>query len=122
WRLVHHGDPAARLSGDHGGNDGDYRDAGPGHAADRHRLYADRPADPAWVMDASIPAPALAQSIQPPGLWRQGWYRFRRNRGGMLGLILVVLVVLVALTCPILAPHDPQDQSAMLRGGARAAP
>ncbi|WP_158291851.1 ABC transporter permease [Paracraurococcus ruber] len=60
--------------------------------------------------------------MKPPGIWRQGWYRFRRNRGGMVGLGLVLLVVLVALACPFLAPHDPGDQSAMLRGGARAAP
>jgi peptide/nickel transport system permease protein len=73
-------------------------------------------------MDAGIPAPVPAPTAKPPGLWRQGWYRFRRNRGGMLGLVLVALVVLVALGCPFLAPHDPQDQSAMLRGGARAAP
>jgi ABC-type dipeptide/oligopeptide/nickel transport system permease subunit len=73
-------------------------------------------------MDARAPAPALATPAKPPGLWRQGWYRFRRNRGGMLGLGLILLVVLVALTCPLLAPHDPLDQSAMLRGGARAAP
>ena len=47
--------------------------------------------------------------LKPPGIWRQGWYRFRRNRGGMLGLILVALVVLVALICFIAAPYDPND-------------
>lgn len=73
-------------------------------------------------MNASIPTPVPAPALRPPGLWRQGWYRFRRNRSGMLGLLLVALVVLVALACPLLAPHDPLDQSAMLRGGARAAP
>jgi ABC-type dipeptide/oligopeptide/nickel transport system permease subunit len=59
---------------------------------------------------------------KPPGIWRQGWYRFRRNRGGMLGLILVALVVLVALTCFVAAPYDPNDQSAMLRGASRQGP
>jgi ABC-type dipeptide/oligopeptide/nickel transport system permease subunit len=59
---------------------------------------------------------------QRPGLWRQMWYRFRRNRTGMLGLTLVGLVVCVALTCPFLAPYDPHDQSAMLNFGSRAAP
>jgi len=63
-----------------------------------------------------------AATAKPPGLWRQGWFRFRRNRGGMLGLALVLLVVAVALTCGLLAPHDPMDQSAMLRGASRQAP
>ena len=70
-------------------------------------------------MEGSI---ALAAPPRPPGLWRQGWFRFRRNRGGMLGLALVGLVVLVALTCFLLAPYDPNDQSAMLRGASRQGP
>lgn len=66
-------------------------------------------------------APALEMQ-HPPGLWRQGWQRFRRNRTGMLGLCLIALVVLVAIGAPLLAPYDPNDQSAMLNFGARAAP
>ena len=48
---------------------------------------------------------------RPPGMWRQGWQRFRRNKTGMLGLSLVVLVVLVAMIGPYLAPYDPNDQN-----------
>ena len=59
---------------------------------------------------------------RPPGAWRQGWHRLRRNRGGMIGLGLVCLVILVAATCALFAPYEPNDQSAMLRGAARAAP
>src|SRR3954464_15240494 len=59
---------------------------------------------------------------RPPGMWRQGWQRFRRNMTGMLGLGLVGFVVLVALACPLLAPFDPNDQSAMMNFGSRAAP
>src|SRR4051794_41631064 len=40
----------------------------------------------------------------------------------MLGLGLVLLVVAMALLCGFVAPFDPNDQSAMLRGAARAAP
>ena len=36
-------------------------------------------------------APAPQQ--RPPGQLRQGWQRLRRNRSGMLGLILIALVV-----------------------------
>ncbi len=57
-----------------------------------------------------------------PGVWRQSWYRFRRNRAGMLGLGLVTLVVVVALIAPFVAPFEPTDQSAMLRGAARRPP
>ena len=35
------------------------------------------------------------------------WQRFRRNRSGLLGLVLVVALALVALLAPYLAPHDP---------------
>jgi ABC-type dipeptide/oligopeptide/nickel transport system permease subunit len=56
------------------------------------------------------------------GMWRQGWRRFRRNRTGMLGLALVGLVVFVAISCPLLAPYDPNDQVAMLNFGSRAPP
>jgi len=70
----------------------------------------------------ALPQAAVLPERRPPGIWRQGWFRFRRNRGGMLGLGLVCLVVLMALLCAVVAPYDPNDQSAMLRGAARAAP
>jgi ABC-type dipeptide/oligopeptide/nickel transport system permease subunit len=73
-------------------------------------------------MDAQT-LPDAAIVLQPPsGAWRQSWHRFRRNRAGVLGLFLVSLVLLMAVVGPFLAPYDPNDQSAMLRGAARAAP
>jgi ABC-type dipeptide/oligopeptide/nickel transport system permease subunit len=60
--------------------------------------------------------------VRKHGMWALGWQRFRRNKTGMLGLMLVGLVVLVALFCPLLAPHDPNDQSAMLQFKSKAAP
>ena len=71
-------------------------------------------------VDPVIPAPVALRA--PPGVWRQSWRRFARNRAGMLGLVLVSIVVLTALIGPFLAPYDPNDQSAMLHGAARAAP
>lgn len=35
------------------------------------------------------------------------WQRFRRNRSGMLGLVLVAILVVIAVAAPLLAPHDP---------------
>jgi ABC-type dipeptide/oligopeptide/nickel transport system permease subunit len=74
------------------------------------------------IAPAAVPEMGMAAIQRAPGIWRQGWYRFRRNRAGMLGLCLVALVAVVALLCPFIAPFDPNDQSAMLRGAARKAP
>jgi ABC-type dipeptide/oligopeptide/nickel transport system permease subunit len=57
-----------------------------------------------------------------PGQLRQGWRRLRRNRSGMVGLVLITVVVLVAAIGPWLAPYAPDDQSAMLGFAARGAP
>lgn len=64
----------------------------------------------------------VSAAVVPPRRRWQGWRRFRQSKTGMLGLMLVSLVVFVAITCPILAPYAPNDQSAMLHFGARAAP
>jgi ABC-type dipeptide/oligopeptide/nickel transport system permease subunit len=65
---------------------------------------------------------AATQPQRPPGQLRQGWQRLRRNRSGMLGLILIAFVVAVALVGPFLAPYAPNDQSAMLGFAARGSP
>src|SRR5580704_16275379 len=65
--------------------------------------------------------PALPR-LPPSGIWRQSWYRFRRNRAGMIGLFLVSLVVLVAIVGPFFTPYDPNDHSAMMRSATNAAP
>ncbi len=62
------------------------------------------------------------RTTRGPGNLAQGWRRLRRNRTGMLGLILVCIVVVVALLAPLIAPDDPNDQSAMLHFGAQAPP
>jgi len=72
---------------------------------------------------ASSPVTDLATPQRPPaGVWRQAWHRFRRNRAGMIGLFLVSLVVLTAIIGPFVAPYDPNDNAAMLRGASNAAP
>ena len=43
----------------------------------------------------------------PPGLWSQGWARFRRNRFGMVGALIVLALYLVAIVAPLLTPYDP---------------
>lgn len=79
----------------------------------------DAPAD--TLVPAPVPEALPARPIAA-GLWRQAWFRFRRNRAGVLGLVLVSFVVLVALIGPSFTAFEPNDQDAILRGGARAAP
>lgn len=54
--------------------------------------------------------------------WRTGMRRLRRNPMGMTGVLLVGLVVVVALTCGLVSPYQPNDQSAMMGFGASKAP
>lgn len=71
----------------------------------------------------SSPTTDITTTPRPPaGVWRQAWHRFRRNRAGMIGLVLVTFVVLTAIVGPFVAPYDPNDNAAMLRGAANAAP
>jgi peptide/nickel transport system permease protein len=42
-----------------------------------------------------------------PGLWSQGWARFRRSRFGMAGAFIVLALYLVAIVAPLLTPYDP---------------
>jgi ABC-type dipeptide/oligopeptide/nickel transport system permease subunit len=57
-----------------------------------------------------------------PGQLRQGWERLRRNRSGMVGLLLITLVIVVAAVGPWLAPYAPNDQSAMIGFASGGAP
>ncbi len=44
----------------------------------------------------------------PQGNTRRGWRRFRRNRLGMVGLIVILLMVAIAIFAPWIAPY-PED-------------
>jgi peptide/nickel transport system permease protein len=45
-----------------------------------------------------------------PGLWSQGWSRFRMSRFGMAGAVIMVVLYLVAVFAPLLTPYDPIAQ------------
>ena len=47
---------------------------------------------------------------QPTGLWRDAFFRLRRNPGAILGFVLVGLFVVVAIFAPLIAPSDPLSQ------------
>ena len=67
-----------------------------------------------------------AQSQQPQidleslpkgvSLWQDAWYRLRRNRLAMLGLVVMVLITLLCLLTPWIAPYGYEEQN--LRLGA----
>ncbi len=45
----------------------------------------------------------------------RAWRTFRRNKTALIGLGLIVFVVLVAILAPLIAPHDPIEQSTINR-------
>jgi peptide/nickel transport system permease protein len=42
---------------------------------------------------------------------RRALRTFARNRTALVGLVLIALLILIALAAPLIAPHDPLDQS-----------
>jgi len=64
------------------------------------------------------PGVATAASGKGPSLISQrkrAWRTFSRNRSALVGLVLIVLIVLVAIFAPLLAPHNPIEQSTINR-------
>lgn len=58
----------------------------------------------------------MAQETHPLISQRQRvWRTFLRNRAAVLGLFLTMAVTLSAIAAPVLAPHDPLEQSAKNR-------
>ena len=45
----------------------------------------------------------------------RAWRTFRQNKSAVIGLGMIVFVVLVALLAPVIAPHDPIEQSTINR-------
>lgn len=59
----------------------------------------------------------------PSGLWREAFFRIRRNPGAIVGFSLVILFVVVAIFAPLIAPFDPRAQDlSLLRGGCCPGP
>lgn len=44
-------------------------------------------------------------------LWYYSWIRFKRNKLAMAGLFTLILLILIALSAPLLAPFNPNDQT-----------
>ena len=64
---------------------------------------------------AELEASELALEAAPAGgLWRDAWFRLRRNPGAIAGFALVSAFILIAILAPLIAPHKPLDQNLLL--------
>jgi peptide/nickel transport system permease protein len=63
---------------------------------------------------AEIEASEIAFEAPTGGLWRDAWFRLRRNPGAIAGFALVSAFVLIAIFAPLIAPHKPLDQNLLL--------
>ena len=67
---------------------------------------------------AQLEAADVAFETAPSGLWRDAWWRLRRNPGAIVGFALVSAFVVIAAFAPVIAPYDPraQDLSLLVKG------
>ena len=56
-----------------------------------------------------------AGQIQLVSQRTRAWRAFRRNKSALVGLVMIIIVVVVAIAAPLIAPHDPVEQSTINR-------
>jgi oligopeptide transport system permease protein len=47
--------------------------------------------------------------VRQSNLWKDAWYRYKRNRAALAAGVVFVLLVLFCLIYPVVSPHDPND-------------
>lgn len=63
-------------------------------------------------LDASLKAEAHGKKKKvAQNYWAVSWNIFRKDKLGMVCLVVVCLLVLIALCAPLLAPYDPDTQN-----------
>ena len=65
--------------------------------------------------EAGAAIAAESQSKSAESYWAVSWRIFRKNRLGMVCLVIVALLVLVAVFAPVIAPYDPYAQDLVNR-------
>ena len=50
----------------------------------------------------------------PSGLWRDAWYRLKRNPGAIVGFCFVIVFVIAAIFAPLIAPYGPREATGPL--------
>ncbi len=63
---------------------------------------------------AQAEAAEVAFETPQTGLWRDAWFRLRRNPAAIAGFVFLALFVVVAVFAPLLAPYKPLDQNLKL--------
>jgi peptide/nickel transport system permease protein len=66
------------------------------------------------VSVAELESVDVAYEVAPSGLWRDAFFRLRRNPGALVGAGLVSTFILLAAFAPLIAPHGPLDQDLTL--------
>jgi len=61
---------------------------------------------------AEIEASGIAFEAQAGGLWRDAWFRLRRNPGAIFGFAMVATFVVIAIFAPLIAPYPGDAGSA----------
>ncbi|MFD1862253.1 oligopeptide ABC transporter permease [Planococcus chinensis] len=56
---------------------------------------------------------AAAERISKPSVsfWQDVWYRFRKNKGAIVSLVLFALIVIMSFLGPVISPYEPNAQT-----------
>lgn len=65
-------------------------------------ITASRPQDRSQELNALV--------RKQRSLWQDAWYRLRRNKAAMAGLLVLVVAGLMAIFAPVIAPYSPTAQ------------
>ncbi len=69
-------------------------------------------------MSAVPLSPIVTQDEAPVSLWRDAWYRLKRNKLAVFGLIVVLILAFAAIFGPYLTPYDYLSQDLQARNAA----
>ena len=68
---------------------------------------------------SAIPLSTIDTAEEPPvSLWRDAWYRLKRNKLAVFGLIVVLILAFAAIFGPYLTPYDYLSQDLQARNAA----
>ncbi|NKL78406.1 ABC transporter permease [Rhizobium leguminosarum] len=59
---------------------------------------------------SAIPLSTIETVEEPVSLWRDAWYRLKRNRLAIFGLVIVLILACTAIFGPYLTPYDYLSQ------------
>ncbi|MBI9104964.1 MAG: ABC transporter permease [Spirochaetales bacterium] len=65
------------------------------------------------ITNKPIEEPEVLEKV--PGRFREALHQLLKNKGAIAGLAIIAIFLLVGLLAPIIAPHDPLEQTMALR-------